>query len=94
MVICGEGCLKLVTPEKYILGILQMHNSFDASVAQRNITIVTCLFFDSVHITLLNWSSNVLHVNNLITPSITKDAWRMGGDKVLRIRIELYKSVD
>jgi len=64
VVICREGFLKLVTPEKYILSILQMYNSLDASVAQRNITIVTCLFFDSVHIPLLNWSRNILDTND------------------------------
>lgn len=47
-----------------------------------------------IHIPLLDWSCNILHVNNLIAPSIAKNAWRMSGDKVLCIRIEFYKSVD
>ena len=94
MVSCREGFLKLVTPEKFIFGILQMYNSFDTSVAQGNIAIVTCLFFDSVHIPLLDWSCNILHVNNLISPSISKNARRMSSDKVLRIRVEFNKSVD
>ena len=92
MICRREGFLKLVTLEKFILRILQMYNSLESSVTQRNIAKVTCLFFDSIHIPLL--SCNILHVNDLITPSVTKDAWRMSGDKVLRIRVEFHKSID